>query len=135
MCAFSSLGPALRVNASHISAIFSNQVPSLVAPGYDIEGPSYESDAKTLGFTGTSQATPHVAGAAAILLGAHPSLTVDDVSSRIFQGANRTSLQEPAGNSRSCAGVEWSTYPNYISGYGRLDCASALEGEEAASAT
>ena len=132
VCAFSSLGPAL-VNASH--SAFSSQVPSLVAPGYDIEGPSFQSDTKTLGFTGTSQATPHVAGAAAILLGAHPSLTVDDVSSRIFQGANRTSLQEPSGNAGSCAGVEWSTYPNYISGYGRLDCASALEGEEAASAT
>ena len=125
VCAFSSRGPAL-VNRSD-SRIFSDQVPSLVAPGYDIEGPSSTSDTGTAGFTGTSQAAPHAAGAAALVLSARPGVAPAEVAQALFGGANTTVLQEPQSPS-TCAGVPWTTYPNFIAGYGVLDCTAALDG-------
>ena len=33
-------------------------------------------------------------------------------------------LQDPDGDD-SCGGIEWNKFPNYIYGYGRLDCYNA----------
>lgn len=83
----------LAVGASDIGNVmpgFSNRAGSLldyvVAPGVDIYstilGNSYQS------FSGTSMATPHVAGVAALVLSANPNLTPPVVEAILTQSAN-----------------------------------------------
>ncbi len=59
----------------------------LAAPGKDIlstiNGGGYAS------YSGTSMATPHVAGAAALIASAYPDATNEEIKSRLFGGADR----------------------------------------------
>lgn len=67
-------------NADTISG-FSNwgQCVDIFAPGENIISAGGQSDTGTSSFTGTSQATPHVAGAAALYVGANPGATPPQV--------------------------------------------------------
>jgi len=62
--------------------------PNVVAPGTDILA-AYVPDENSIGFlTGTSMASPHVAGAAALLRSIHPDWGVDAVFSALQTTAN-----------------------------------------------
>jgi len=83
------------VDSNKTLANFSNRAGAtaldyVVAPGVDIlsttPGNSYKS------FDGTSMATPHVAGVAALVLSANPNLTPPEVESLLTQTANRTGI-------------------------------------------
>jgi hypothetical protein len=83
------------VDRTNRMANFSNKasIPPLdyvVAPGVDIysttPGNTYSS------FNGTSMATPHVAGVAALMLSANPNLTAAEVESILTQTANPTGI-------------------------------------------
>ena len=70
-------------------ASFSNRgsCVDLFAPGVDIVSDWYTGDTATEELSGTSMAAPHVAGAAALLLGADPGLTPAQVANRLLGSA------------------------------------------------
>ncbi|MEV4640409.1 S8 family serine peptidase [Actinoplanes sp. NPDC049548] len=80
---------------------FSNRGPcvDILAPGDDITSAAVWSDTATTTMSGTSMATPHVAGAAALLLGREPALSPAIVAARL------TSLATP----RAITGVPGDT--------------------------
>ena len=124
ICGFSSRGPAANSSAGPLP--FSPLAPSIVAPGLSIAGPSYDDISGYTGFTGTSQAAPHVAGAAAVLLSAAPHLSPAEVATALYDHAS-TSLKEPDTGKEVCAGQGWPAFPNFIYGHGRLDVYAALK--------
>ncbi|MET0266371.1 MAG: S8 family serine peptidase [Duganella sp.] len=58
-------------------------VPDLVAPGVDII--SCVPDGKYMEMSGTSMATPHIAGLAALLMQARPDKSIDEIESAMFR--------------------------------------------------
>lgn len=83
MAGFSSRGPA---------DFTENIKPDVVAPGVNIYSSVFDEVSGELGwamFQGTSMATPHVAGAAALLLAQNGDLTPADVKSLLGNNADR----------------------------------------------
>ncbi|MGW3786094.1 S8 family peptidase [Micromonospora chokoriensis] len=76
---FSSRGP--RVGDNHIK-------PEISAPGVDIVAAAPGGDYATM--SGTSMATPHVAGTAAILAGQHPDWTGPQLKAALMDSAKPT---------------------------------------------
>jgi subtilisin family serine protease len=100
----------------------SNRIkPNVTAPGYSIRS-SYPGD--FYGYSsGTSMASPHVAGLVALLLSANPHLMgqVEQVETLI----ENTAL--PLTTTQECGGVPGSAIPNNTYGYGRVDAWAALK--------
>ena len=71
-------------------ASFSNygSCVDIFAPGQQITSASYASDTGTAVMSGTSMASPHVAGAAALVLGAHPTWTPTQVRDALVTNAD-----------------------------------------------
>jgi subtilisin family serine protease len=76
-------------DSSDVRASFSNygSCVDLFAPGVAVTSDWYSSDTATATASGTSMATPHVAGAAALELAASPGATVDQVVAAILARA------------------------------------------------
>ncbi|WP_405939474.1 S8 family peptidase [Streptomyces sp. NBC_00726] len=68
---------------------FSNYGPvvDIYAPGSDITSSWNDSDTASNTISGTSMATPHVVGAAAVYLAGHPDATPDEVATALTEGA------------------------------------------------
>ncbi|MFF2730977.1 S8 family serine peptidase [Streptomyces sp. NPDC058008] len=68
---------------------FSNygSVVDIYAPGSNITSAWNDSDDATNTISGTSMATPHVVGAAAVYLGGHPDATPEEVATALTEGA------------------------------------------------
>jgi subtilisin family serine protease len=95
---------AITVSASDIDdyrAYFSNYgtCTDIYAPGMDITSAWNGSDTDTNTISGTSMATPHVTGAAALLLGANPALTPDEVASTLFAAATPDKITDAGAGS------------------------------------
>ena len=70
-------------------------------------------------------ATPHVAGAAALLMSALPNLKGDPASvATILRAGTVTTVTDQFNT--SCGGTSAATWPNYLMGYGRIDVYAAL---------
>ena len=88
------------VDRNNELADFSNRagfkpVDYVVAPGVDIYSTVGTSFYPSDFLTGTSEATPYVAGVAALLLSAHPDLTAQDIQNLIISTANPEAVIVP----------------------------------------
>ncbi|WP_030719131.1 S8 family peptidase [Streptomyces sp. NRRL F-2580] len=77
---------------------FSNfgSVVDLYAPGSEITSAWKDSDTAVKTISGTSMASPHVAGAAALYLAAHPSATPADTAAALTGAATTGAIKNPS---------------------------------------
>ncbi|MGW3691783.1 S8 family serine peptidase [Streptomyces sp. NPDC005125] len=112
LASFSSRGP--RIDGA--------LKPEITAPGVDILAANSQFIGNDQGayqsMSGTSMATPHVAGAAALLAAAHPDLTGSQLKDLLASSSRQTP-----------------TYDAFEAGSGRLDVAAAAQAGVFASAT
>lgn len=88
---------ALTVGATSITdteASFSNygSCVDILAPGVSIQSAYYTSNSATAVFSGTSMASPHVAGAAALVLDANPGFTPAQVAGALIGNATQNTI-------------------------------------------
>ncbi len=99
----SRVGEALTVGSSERNdrrSGFSNfgSCVDVFAPGGSIESTSNGSDTDTAVLSGTSMATPHVAGAAALFLEGNPGATPAEVNQALLAGAVAGVIGDPRGS-------------------------------------
>lgn len=113
---FSSRGPVAGAAAAR---------PDVIAPGSGVRsavpGNAYSS------MSGTSMATPHVAGVAALMMGANPALKghPQEVAALLRATAVRDGITDPYRT--SCGGLSLGTWPNHQAGWGRIDAWAAVQ--------
>ncbi len=111
---FSSRGPVTVDGSDRLK-------PDVSAPGVDVRsclpGGGYDS------WNGTSMASPHVAGLAALLISADPTL-VGDVDK--LEDLIRTSAR-PITTDEGCGGDGLSDVPNNVFGYGIMNALAAVD--------
>jgi len=106
--------------------------PEVAAPGRDIVSASNKNNTGYATLSGTSMATPHVAGAVALILSAHPQYKFQDVSDAL----TKTAVQPRLGLLDAIRVCYAPRYPNNGYGSGRIDVSKAVafgsteEGEE-----
>jgi subtilisin family serine protease len=104
----STESPARVVQAITVGATGKNDVfapfsnfgsrVDILAPGVDISSTWFSSNTATMTLSGTSMATPHVAGAAALYLAAHRTATPDQVANGLIAAASVNKISAlPAG--------------------------------------
>src|SRR3989454_5075959 len=123
LAAFSSIGPPLlQVPGVGVGQPQDKIKPDVVAPGVNVYSsiPSFgcASPPCFAFFQGTSMATPHVAGSAALLIQLHPNWSPEQVKSALVNSAHRPVKNSSTGNALS----------NPMSrGGGRIDLAAASQ--------
>jgi subtilisin family serine protease len=119
LAGFSSRGPVLK--SLHVS---SGQVkPDVSAPGVNVYSTWPPNTYANL--SGTSMATPHVAGAAALLMSAVPKLKGHPgaVIRLLRETAATDGVTDPV--DQACGGTPRTTWPNNMLGFGRVDVYAA----------
>ncbi|EQC36878.1 hypothetical protein SDRG_05708 [Saprolegnia diclina VS20] len=103
--------------------------PDFVAPGVAIRSAASYDDAKFTRMTGTSMATPHVSGAAAILLQQCKAGPAPCVPAHVLTALAATTshkLSKPILVPSRCGNTSYDEYPNNIYGHGLPNVARAL---------
>jgi subtilisin family serine protease len=99
----------------------SNRIkPDMVAPGSNIRSANLSGG--YLSLSGTSMAAPHVAGVAALMISANPSMA--GKPKILKQILIRSS--DAKNNQQACSGIQGSERPNNTFGWGRLNALTAV---------
>jgi len=106
---FSSIGPSMYGNH--------DIKPNVAAPGNNVVAAYHTSDNAYYTMSGTSMACPHTAGVVALLIGANPSLTYDEVKTFLSAGADTNVV--PTG--QTCGGIKDDVFPNNSFGSGKVN--------------
>ncbi len=112
IASFSSRGPVLVDGSLRLK-------PDLAAPGTSVRSTSRTSTTSYTSLSGTSMATPHVAGAVALLWSAHPELRNNIPATEDVLNSSAVHL-----NSTLCSS---NGSPNNVFGFGRLDIKAAVD--------
>jgi hypothetical protein len=113
LASFSSRGPVTIDGSGRLK-------PDIAAPGVSVYSASVNGGNGTS--SGTSMASPHVAGAAALLWSAAPGLARDiDLSEQVMIKSATPVL------TAVCNADPTASTPNYLYGYGRLDALAAVQ--------
>ena len=117
MASYSSRGPVIASTLIR---------PDASAPGSSIRSSWNNGGYNTI--SGTSMATPHVAGAAALLMSVNPALKghPDQVGALLRNTATH-GLTDPSNS--GCGGLTMADWPNYQAGYGIIDVNAAALSE------
>jgi serine protease AprX len=113
IASFSSRGPVTSDGSGRIK-------PDITAPGAGIRSATNTSDNSYTAFWGTSMATPHIAGAMALLWSAHPELQNEINPSRAVLNNMAVHIA-----SAQCGDAG---PPNNVYGWGRVDILAAVTG-------
>jgi serine protease AprX len=111
---FSSRGPVTIDGSNRIK-------PDIAAPGTSTRSSTRTSTTSYGSLSGTSMATPHVAGAVALLWSAQPGLT-----NKVGQTETILNNATVHLSSTLCSSVA-NVFPNNVFGFGRLDIRSAVD--------
>ncbi|RLN80474.1 hypothetical protein BBJ28_00001316 [Nothophytophthora sp. Chile5] len=111
---FSSKGPTVR----------GLRKPDVTAPGALILSSCWTDDFSYCFKSGSSMAAPHVSGAIALYLSAHPGTSYDRIKELLQSQAITNTLTTPTGY--TCGNTPDRSFPNNQYGYGRLDIFSIL---------
>ena len=123
LAGFSSRGPVLI--RPLIGAGSHPIKPDVSAPGVNV--PSSWPPNTYANLDGTSMATPHVAGAAALVMSANPALKGHPaaVASILRDTAVTVGITDPV--NQTCGGTPRTTWPNNMLGHGRIDAFAAYQ--------
>ena len=113
---FSSRGPVTIDGSNRLK-------PEIIAPGVNIRGAIAYQNMYQGSWQGTSMASPHVAGAVALLWQAKPKLNGDIAQTvkYLTQNAAATTYTQ------NCGGFLGLSIPNAVFGYGQLDILKAVQ--------
>ncbi|HEX8650191.1 MAG TPA: S8 family serine peptidase [Pyrinomonadaceae bacterium] len=114
LASFSSRGPVTIDGSNRIK-------PDIAAPGTSTRSSSNTTVTSYASLSGTSMATPHVAGAVALLWSAQPALKHKIDQTEIILNNAAVHL-----SSASCSSIA-GNFPNNLFGFGRLDIRSAVD--------
>ena len=113
IASFSSRGPVTSDGSMRLK-------PDITAPGTNTRSAYNSSDSSYASLSGTSMATPHIAGAVALLWSAHPELRNDPTATENVLNSSAVHIL-----SNSCDGGSPAT-PNNTFGHGRVDVLAAV---------
>lgn len=113
MSGFSDLGPVTGANRVK---------PDVVAPGSNVRSVTNASDIAYGIMSGTSMATPHVTGVAALVMAVNPALKGNP--QRVMDILRQTAV--PITSAQVCGAIAATTFPNPVQGYGRVDAYAAV---------